>query len=178
MRDLVTYTVVLPIGESTVAFVSSLLAGERARCGTRRGRRRAGLLPADDPGAALVPRCHPGRPARPRQPGQRLDRLPVPARSDRCALRRHRACTVRCWPPAPPPAATAPPTPSSTFGAPDHRARPDRPPALRRHGVTTPWGCRMRLATSRPAADTMPPPPVPRLAPHDAYRPRAGQRRG
>ena len=39
MRDLVTYTVVLLIGESTVAFVSSLLAGERPRRGTRRGRR-------------------------------------------------------------------------------------------------------------------------------------------
>ncbi|WP_166665474.1 transposase family protein [Kribbella caucasensis] len=32
----------LPIGESTVAFVSGLLAGERARRGTRRGRRVLG----------------------------------------------------------------------------------------------------------------------------------------
>jgi DDE superfamily endonuclease len=40
--DLVTYTAVLPIGESTVAFVSGLLAGERARRGTRRGRRALG----------------------------------------------------------------------------------------------------------------------------------------
>ena len=42
MPDLVTYTAVLPIGESTVAFVSGLLAGERARRGTRRGRRVLG----------------------------------------------------------------------------------------------------------------------------------------
>jgi hypothetical protein len=40
--DLVTYTAVLPIGESTIAFVSGLLAGERARRGTRRGRRALG----------------------------------------------------------------------------------------------------------------------------------------
>jgi DDE superfamily endonuclease len=40
--DLVTYTAVLPIGESTVAFVSGLLAGERRRRGTRRGRRTLG----------------------------------------------------------------------------------------------------------------------------------------
>jgi DDE superfamily endonuclease len=40
--DLVTYTAVLPIGESTVAFVSGLLAGEQARRGTRRGRRALG----------------------------------------------------------------------------------------------------------------------------------------
>jgi hypothetical protein len=40
--DLVTYTAVLPIGEPTVAFVSGLLAGERARRGTRRGRRSLG----------------------------------------------------------------------------------------------------------------------------------------
>jgi hypothetical protein len=33
---------VLPIGESTVAFVSGLLAGEQARRGTRRGRRALG----------------------------------------------------------------------------------------------------------------------------------------
>jgi hypothetical protein len=40
--DPVIYTAVLPIGESTVAFVSGLLAGERARRGTRRGRRALG----------------------------------------------------------------------------------------------------------------------------------------
>lgn len=39
MSDPVSYTAVLPIRESTVAFVSGLLAGERARRGTRRGRR-------------------------------------------------------------------------------------------------------------------------------------------
>ena len=38
----VTCTAVLPIGESTVAFVSGLLSGERARRGTRRGRRALG----------------------------------------------------------------------------------------------------------------------------------------
>jgi hypothetical protein len=31
VSDPVTYTAVLPIGESTVAFVSGLLSGERAR---------------------------------------------------------------------------------------------------------------------------------------------------
>jgi hypothetical protein len=40
--DPVSYTAVLPIGESTVAFVSGLLSGERARRGTRRGRRALG----------------------------------------------------------------------------------------------------------------------------------------
>lgn len=39
MPDLVTYTAVLPIGQSAVAFVSKLLAAERARRGTRHGRR-------------------------------------------------------------------------------------------------------------------------------------------
>lgn len=39
MSDLVTYTAVLPIGQSAVAFVSKLLAAERARRGTRHGRR-------------------------------------------------------------------------------------------------------------------------------------------
>jgi hypothetical protein len=38
----VSYTAVLPIGESTVAFVSGLLSGERARRGTRPGRRALG----------------------------------------------------------------------------------------------------------------------------------------
>jgi len=40
--DPVSYTAVLPIGESTVAFVSGLLSGQRARRGTRRGRRALG----------------------------------------------------------------------------------------------------------------------------------------
>jgi hypothetical protein len=40
--DPVTYTAVLPIGESTVAFVAGLLRGERARRRTRRGRRVLG----------------------------------------------------------------------------------------------------------------------------------------
>lgn len=39
MPDLVTYTAVLPIGQSAVAFVSKLLAAERARRGRRPGRR-------------------------------------------------------------------------------------------------------------------------------------------
>jgi len=38
----VSYTAVLPIGESTVAFVSGLLSGERVRRGTRSGRRALG----------------------------------------------------------------------------------------------------------------------------------------
>ena len=42
MSDPVTYTAVLPIGEPTAAFVSQLLAGERARRRTRRGRRALG----------------------------------------------------------------------------------------------------------------------------------------
>ncbi len=42
MPDLLTYTAVLPIGASTVAFLSGLLSGERARRGTRRGRRMLG----------------------------------------------------------------------------------------------------------------------------------------
>src|ERR671913_735693 len=40
VSDPVTYTAVLPVRESTVAFVSGLLAAERRRRGTR-GRRRA-----------------------------------------------------------------------------------------------------------------------------------------
>ncbi len=42
MPDPLTYTAVLPIGESTVAFLSGLLSGERTRRGTRRGRRTLG----------------------------------------------------------------------------------------------------------------------------------------
>ena len=42
MSDPVSYTAVLPIGEPTVAFLSGLLAGERARRRTRRGRRALG----------------------------------------------------------------------------------------------------------------------------------------
>lgn len=42
MSDPVTYTGVLPIGEPTAAFVSQLLAAERAHRRTRRGRRALG----------------------------------------------------------------------------------------------------------------------------------------
>src|SRR3954447_21848547 len=42
MSDPVTYTAVLPVAEETVLFVSSLLAAERRRRGTRRGRRALG----------------------------------------------------------------------------------------------------------------------------------------
>jgi hypothetical protein len=40
--DPVSYTATLPIGESTVAFLSGLLAGERRRRRTRKGRRALG----------------------------------------------------------------------------------------------------------------------------------------
>jgi len=40
--DPVSYTAVLPIGESTVSYVSDVLAAERHRRGTRRGRRALG----------------------------------------------------------------------------------------------------------------------------------------
>lgn len=42
MPDPVGYTAMLPIGESTVAFLSSLLAGERVERRTRKGRRSLG----------------------------------------------------------------------------------------------------------------------------------------
>src|SRR5512144_2603762 len=42
MSDPVSYTAVLPVGEDTVLSVSRLLATERARRGTRRGRRSLG----------------------------------------------------------------------------------------------------------------------------------------
>jgi hypothetical protein len=42
MPDPVSYTAVLPIGESTVAFLSGLLAGQRAERRTRKGRRALG----------------------------------------------------------------------------------------------------------------------------------------
>lgn len=42
MSDPVSYTATLPIGEPTASFVSGLLAGERGRRGTRRGRRALG----------------------------------------------------------------------------------------------------------------------------------------
>lgn len=42
MSDPVTYTAVLPAPEETVLFVSGLLAAERRRRGTRRGRRALG----------------------------------------------------------------------------------------------------------------------------------------
>ena len=42
MSDPVTYTAVLPAPEETVLFVSALLAAERRRRGTRRGRRALG----------------------------------------------------------------------------------------------------------------------------------------
>ena len=44
MPDPVSYTAVLPIGEPTVAFLSGLLAGERARRRTRKGRRALGCF--------------------------------------------------------------------------------------------------------------------------------------
>jgi hypothetical protein len=52
MSDPVTYTAVLPIGESTVAFFSGLLAGERVERRTRKGRRALGCYRQ----AVLVPR--------------------------------------------------------------------------------------------------------------------------
>ena len=42
MPDPVSYTAVLPTGESTVAFLSGLLVGERAERRTRKGRRALG----------------------------------------------------------------------------------------------------------------------------------------
>src|SRR3954468_17338233 len=42
MSDSVIYTAVLPASEETVLFVSGLLAAERRRRGTRRGRRALG----------------------------------------------------------------------------------------------------------------------------------------
>src|SRR3954447_2297445 len=42
MSDPVTYSAVLPVTEETVLFVSGLLAAERRRRGTRRGRRALG----------------------------------------------------------------------------------------------------------------------------------------
>src|SRR3954449_2016059 len=42
MSDPVTYSAVLPVSEETVLFVSALLAAERRRRGTRRGRRALG----------------------------------------------------------------------------------------------------------------------------------------
>ena len=42
MPDPVSYTATLPIGESTVAFLSGLLAGQRAERQTRKGRRALG----------------------------------------------------------------------------------------------------------------------------------------
>src|SRR3954467_4847080 len=42
MSDPVTYSAVLPVTEETVLFVSALLAAERRRRGTRRGRRALG----------------------------------------------------------------------------------------------------------------------------------------
>src|SRR3954470_16126412 len=42
MSDPVTYTAVLPAPDETVLFVSGLLAAERRRRGTRRGRRALG----------------------------------------------------------------------------------------------------------------------------------------
>jgi hypothetical protein len=42
VSDPVSYTAVLPIRESTVSLVSGLLAAERVRRGTRRGRRALG----------------------------------------------------------------------------------------------------------------------------------------
>jgi hypothetical protein len=51
---IISYTAMLPIQEPTVSFVSGLLAAERARRGTRRGRRvlsryRARVCPRRDP---------------------------------------------------------------------------------------------------------------------------------
>src|SRR3954470_16498921 len=44
MSDPVTYTAVLPAPDETVLFVSGLLAAERRRRGTRRGRRALGCF--------------------------------------------------------------------------------------------------------------------------------------
>lgn len=75
MSDPAGYTAVLPIGESTATHIGDLLAGERARRATRAGRR---ARPAAPPPTATH------------------------ARVSTCSPRRHRGCTVRCWPPAPP----------------------------------------------------------------------------
>jgi hypothetical protein len=42
VSDPVRYTAALPIGESTVAFLSGLLSGEQVQRGTRKGRRALG----------------------------------------------------------------------------------------------------------------------------------------
>src|SRR3954451_5992751 len=77
--DPVSYTAVLPIGESTVAFLSGLLAGERAERRTRKRRRLlVGLLPPRSAGAAVVPRRRPGGAGGRRQPAQHEHRRPLP----------------------------------------------------------------------------------------------------
>ncbi len=94
MSDPVTYIGVLPIGEPTAAFLSQLLAEERARRGTRRGRRALGCY-RHACWCCAGSSSDAGGPARRRQPAVQLDRVPLPARGHRRAGRR-RSRTARC----------------------------------------------------------------------------------
>jgi hypothetical protein len=104
--DPVSYTAVLPIGEPTVAFLSGLLAGERAQRRTRTGRRALGCYRH----AVLVLRWF--------LDGTRIVQLAVDNQLSRSTAYRYlheaidvlaaaappqrRRCTVRCWPPGSP----------------------------------------------------------------------------
>src|SRR3954449_9366043 len=102
MSDPVTYSAVLPVTEETVLFVSGLLAAERRRRGTRRGRRALGCYRQ----AVLVLRWF--------VDGTRLAQLAGDHRIGRSTAYRYlhegidalaaprRGCAGRCWPRAPP----------------------------------------------------------------------------
>ena len=102
MSDPVSYTAVLPVGESTVLFVSGLLAAERRRRDTRSRRRALGCYRQ----AVLVLRWF--------LDGTRLAQLATDHRIGRSTAtaictrastswpRPRPGCAARCWPPAPP----------------------------------------------------------------------------
>ena len=97
-----TYTAVLPASDETVRFVSGLLAAERRRRGTRRGRRALGcyrqavlLLRWFLDGTRLA-QLAPTLRSAPRRPTGICTRASTPWPL------KGRGCAGRCWPRAPP----------------------------------------------------------------------------
>jgi hypothetical protein len=100
MPDPVSYIAVLPIRESTVAFVSGLLFGERARRGTRRGRRALGCYRH----AIMVLRWFLAPPGSLNSPATTRSVPPRPTatytKRSTCWPARRRVCMAHCSPPS------------------------------------------------------------------------------
>jgi hypothetical protein len=144
VSDPVSYTAVLPVGESTVLFVSGLLAAERSRRGTRGRRRALGCYRQ----TVLVLRWF--------LDGTRLTQLAGDNRIGSSTAYRYLhegidvlarprpGCAGRCWPLAPPGIRTSRGT--APWSAPTGSACRGRP-----HAATDPsgkWTCSGRASTT------------------------------